>query len=48
MLRELWQGLVSDGQQAARSNRMDMPSFDTLMRLAAFERVRGLNGIHDH
>ena len=28
--------------------RIDMPSPDTLMRLAAFERVRGLNEIHDH
>jgi putative restriction endonuclease len=27
---------------------MDMPSLDTLMRVAAFERVRRLNEIHDH
>lgn len=27
---------------------MDPPSLDTLMRVAAFERVRGLNEIHDH
>jgi len=27
---------------------MDTPNLDTLMRVAAFERVRGLNEIHDH
>src|ERR1700732_4021955 len=27
---------------------MESPNLDTLMRLAAFERVRGLNEIHDH
>jgi hypothetical protein len=27
---------------------MDTPSLDTLLRVAAFERVRGLNEIHDH
>jgi len=27
---------------------MDTPSLDTLMRVAAFERVRRLNEIHDH
>jgi hypothetical protein len=27
---------------------MDTPSLDTLMRVAAFERVRSLNEIHDH
>src|ERR1700716_3053875 len=27
---------------------MDTPSFDTLMRVAAFEHVRRLNEIHDH
>ena len=31
-----------------QSERMDTPSLDTLMRVAAFERVRGLNEIHDH
>jgi hypothetical protein len=27
---------------------MDTPNLDTLMRVAALERVRGLNEIHDH
>jgi hypothetical protein len=48
MLHELWQGQASNRRQSARSTRMDTPSFDTLLRLAAFEHVRGLNEIHDH
>src|SRR6202048_3244756 len=48
ILRELWQGKALNGQQSARTNRMDTPSLDTLLRVAAFERVRGLNEIHDH
>lgn len=27
---------------------MDTPDLDTLLRLAAFERVRGLNETHDY
>jgi hypothetical protein len=48
MLHELWQGQASNGRQSARITRMDTPSLDTLLRVAAFERVRGLNEIHDH
>jgi putative restriction endonuclease len=48
MLHELWQGQASNGRQSARITRMDTLSLDTLLRVAAFEHVRGLNEIHDH
>jgi putative restriction endonuclease len=48
MLHELWQDQASNGQQSARIIRMDTPSLDTLLRVAAFEHLRGLNEIHDH
>lgn len=45
--RKLWQGRAFN-LPVRLAKRPDTPSPDTLMRLAAFECVRGLNEIHDH